>query len=164
MCSQWLYPHMGGVPFFPMGFVWAQNCTPECTEHVALKKCMLYVSVPQFDTHNEDKTVVYSLNIGERGQVVQRTVGSFDSADPLPIRSREWILRKAKLNTKIVRTLGINAWDSRSYIGNLGAEDDTLDGWMVAGARNFERSFADMPNTSYMHNVAILLPGKIPVV
>ena len=29
---------------------------------------------------------------------------------------------------------------------------------MVAGVRNFKRKFADMPNTSYMHNAAVLYP------
>lgn len=43
----------------------------------------------------------------------------------------------------------VNAWDDRSFIGNGGAEDPTVDGFMVAAFRGG----AALPNTSYLHNV-----------
>ena len=58
--------------------------------------------------------------------------------------------------------LVINAWDDRSFIGNGGSEDNSLDGWITAQPLNntdFSLNYAGMPlgsnfiNASYMHNV-----------
>jgi len=42
----------------------------------------------------------------------------------------------------------VNAWDNRSYIGNGGASDPTIDGFMVSGV-SAGKTF---PNSSYTHN------------
>merc|ERR1719174_2865298 len=44
----------------------------------------------------------------------------------------------------------VNAWDSRSFIGNGGSEDKTIDGWMVTGVDNGKTSGN---NTAFLHNV-----------
>ena len=43
----------------------------------------------------------------------------------------------------------VNAWDSRSFIGNGGSKDPTIDGMMVAGIKSGKM----IKNTSYLHNV-----------
>ncbi len=54
----------------------------------------------------------------------------------------------------------VNAWDDRSFIGNGGSRDDSLDGWLVSGpCDNFPKNEFDqtigsnMINASYLHNV-----------
>jgi hypothetical protein len=54
----------------------------------------------------------------------------------------------------------VNAWDDRSFIGNGGSRDNSLDGWLVAGpCSGFPKSEfdlimgANMINASYLHNV-----------
>ena len=42
----------------------------------------------------------------------------------------------------------VNAWDSRSFIGNGGSRDPTVDGQMVAATG----AGSALPNTSYLHN------------
>ena len=42
----------------------------------------------------------------------------------------------------------INAWDSRSWIGNGGSKDSTIDGMLISGAG----AATKLPNTSYLHN------------
>jgi hypothetical protein len=58
--------------------------------------------------------------------------------------------------------LVINAWDDRSFIGNGGSFDNSLDGWITAQPLNntkFSLNYAGMPlgsnfiNASYLHNV-----------
>ena len=58
--------------------------------------------------------------------------------------------------------LVINAWDDRSFIGNGGSFDNSLDGWITAQPlkdTDFSLNYAGMPlgsnfiNASYMHNV-----------
>lgn len=70
----------------------------------------------------------------------------------------------------------VNAWDDFSFIGNGGSQDNTLDGWMVAGgAKNFSTSRFGKPmgfhyvNTSFLHNAFFynlhdkqFIPAKIP--
>ncbi len=53
----------------------------------------------------------------------------------------------------------VNAWDDRSFIGNGGSRDFSIDGYMVAGGSNtFPKSEFNMPmgknmiNASYLHN------------
>ena len=43
----------------------------------------------------------------------------------------------------------VNAWDNRSYIGNGGSLDNTIDGFIVANAGGFHNDFR---NTSFFHN------------
>ena len=43
----------------------------------------------------------------------------------------------------------VNAWDNRSYIGNGGSQDPTVDGLLVANAGGYNPQFR---NTSYLHN------------
>lgn len=63
-----------------------------------------------------------------------------------------------------------NAWDDRSFIGNGGSDDNSLDGWITANSENFKKSDffeedeltkiklgAVMPNTAYLHN-AFFIP------
>lgn len=50
-----------------------------------------------------------------------------------------------------------NAWDDRSYIGNGGSADNTLDGWMVAGSGMTPNEWfgpmgSNAINTSFLHN------------
>lgn len=45
----------------------------------------------------------------------------------------------------------VNAWNSRSWIGNGGTKDNTLDGKLVSGAGDGSK----LPNTSYLHNCFI---------
>ena len=54
----------------------------------------------------------------------------------------------------------VNAWDDRSFIGNGGSRDNTLDGWMVAGgSKNFSLGIHGKPlgryfvNSSFLHNI-----------
>lgn len=60
----------------------------------------------------------------------------------------------------------VNAWDDRSFIGNGGSKDNTLDGWVVTGAYNradadFHPSSIDETkpigfnciSTAYLHNI-----------
>jgi hypothetical protein len=54
----------------------------------------------------------------------------------------------------------VNAWDDRSFIGNGGSKDNSLDGWLVAGPcegfpkNEFRQRMGDnMINASYLHNV-----------
>jgi hypothetical protein len=42
----------------------------------------------------------------------------------------------------------VNAWDSRSWIGNGGSKDHTIDGMLISGAG----AATKLPNTSYLHN------------
>jgi len=42
----------------------------------------------------------------------------------------------------------VNAWDSRSWIGNGGSKDHTIDGMMVSSTGDGSK----LPNTSYLHN------------
>jgi len=58
--------------------------------------------------------------------------------------------------------LVINAWDDRSFIGNGGSFDNSLDGWITTQPLNntyFSLNYAGMPlgsnfiNASYLHNV-----------
>lgn len=44
--------------------------------------------------------------------------------------------------------LMVNAWDNKSFIGNGGSDDETIDGWMISGEGPGE-SFI---NSSYTHN------------
>ena len=138
----------------------------QCIGKKSVPKYLLYVNVPQFDMQFKKETIVYGLYVNECKEVTQDTLGSFDSTDPLPMLAREWIKKHEKMTDKDIRSMPLNAWDARSHIGNGGvpARDHTLDGWMVAGVRNFGRPFADMSNTSYLHNVAMLLPEQMPVV
>ena len=43
----------------------------------------------------------------------------------------------------------VNAWDTRSFIGNGGSQDLTVDGFIVANAGNYNNQCR---NTSYLHN------------
>jgi len=43
----------------------------------------------------------------------------------------------------------VNAWDNRSFVGNGGKNDRTIDGFVVANAGGFNNDFR---NTSYLHN------------
>ena len=129
------------------------------------KQCPLYVSVPQWDLQDKSETIVYRLYLDSKyDQVVEKMLGTFNNADPLPMLACKWIHKSEQLSDQRLVSVGLNAWDSRSYIGNFVSQDDTLDGWMVAGVRNFKRQFADMPNTSYMHNAAVLYPTHMPVI
>lgn len=50
-------------------------------------------------------------------------------------------------DTNVILVL-VNAWDNRSYIGNGGSQDPTIDGFMVSGFG----AGAKFPNSSYIHN------------
>ena len=43
----------------------------------------------------------------------------------------------------------VNAWDNRSFVGNGGSHDKTIDGFVVANAGGYNNDFR---NTSYHHN------------
>jgi hypothetical protein len=54
----------------------------------------------------------------------------------------------------------VNAWDDRSFIGNGGSLDNSLDGWLVAGgspgfpvSEFGDKMGSNMINASYLHNV-----------
>jgi hypothetical protein len=53
----------------------------------------------------------------------------------------------------------INAWDDRSFIGNGGSTDNTLDGWITSGTGNFSANYtvnnvmgSNFENACYLHN------------
>jgi hypothetical protein len=46
-------------------------------------------------------------------------------------------------------TCVVNAWDTRSFIGNGGSRDNTIDGFIVANAGGYNNQFR---NTSFLHN------------
>ncbi len=54
-------------------------------------------------------------------------------------------------------TCVVNAWDTRSFIGNGGSVDKTIDGFIVANAGGYNNQFR---NTSYLHN-AFFCPNVI---
>ena len=57
--------------------------------------------------------------------------------------------------------LVVNAWDDRSFVGNGGSHDNTLDGWVVAGGTSgfhpddFKKKplGVNMVNSAYLHNI-----------
>ena len=53
----------------------------------------------------------------------------------------------------------INAWDDRSFIGNAGSIDNTLDGWITSGSGTFTKNYtktdgmgSNFENSCYLHN------------
>jgi hypothetical protein len=54
----------------------------------------------------------------------------------------------------------VNAWDTRSFIGNKLNQDPTIDGWFVAGYR-FNKKLI---NNSYLHNKVIFNPEQALII
>lgn len=54
----------------------------------------------------------------------------------------------------------VNAWDTRSFIGNKLNQDPTIDGWFVAGY-NFNKNLI---NNSYLHNKVIFNPEQALII
>ena len=75
-------------------------------------------------------------------------------------------IKNLKENEETV-TLIVNAWDNGSFIGNAGSEDNTMDGWTVAGGSavnkdsfyksqdidETQRLGFQSQNASYLHNI-----------
>jgi len=56
----------------------------------------------------------------------------------------------------IVRTSWVNAWDSHSFIGNGGSQDNSIDGWFVSGLCPNNK----IENASYLHNIVLFSEYK----
>lgn len=62
---------------------------------------------------------------------------------PLEYQKQEGYIRYPKNSTLLI----VNAWDDRSFIGNGGSQDNTLDGWVVdGGGKYFSKSEFYEPN------------------
>jgi hypothetical protein len=107
------------------------------------KKKWLQVRMPDYPHHKtySGKTLV------ERDH---------DPFGPPQLEESKYMIEPYPQNAVVVF---VNAWDDRSFIGNGGSRDNTLDGWMVSGgSSHFSKSEFGKPmgyhfaNTSYLHN------------
>jgi hypothetical protein len=121
----------------------------------------LFVSIPMYSP-TVSRTDILRIHGGDSAseleEIEQTTIKILsDSADQIPKRARVFLLEMRVLKDTD-RTLTLNAWDDRSYIGNMGSRDPTLDGWTVASIQSFPqmRKFClSMANTTFAHNTAV---------
>jgi hypothetical protein len=89
------------------------------------------------------------MNYGS-SRIFQTFLDNCDNVSNVFIDSgpKEGNLFNFKWNKNILHVL-VNAWDPRSFIGNGGLNDPTVDGMVVAGYGPGNK----LPNSSYLHNV-----------
>lgn len=122
----------------------------------------MYVTVPQHDMGNPNKTLIYRFDRTQAHVPVPMAEWEGGAVHgPLPLYTHNYVAQMMGVDGNDVKTLTLNAWNARSFIGNQGTSDDGLGGWMVTGAANFKNRGFDWPeNTSYLHNTAVFSPAS----
>ena len=75
-------------------------------------------------------------------------VGNFPETEGITVKHKGNLFEPDISPGSISGELMVNAWDNKSFIGNGGSDDGTIDGWMISGDGPGE-SFI---NSSYTHN------------